>query len=392
MSPSKRQAFTLIELLAVVGIIGLLVGMLLPSLARAREQAKQVYCANNLSQFGRAIYIYTGEYGYFAPHNPYPQYWPEPDLDVQQAGIRLGGWDPSLGWLMAYGMRMDPPERFANGHFKWYVLGEDELPDVVVCPSARREVMFEPNIEIDTLAPIESYVYQYAAFYQVGGTCRAATTVVRPVGMGRKGLGGRNPLIADCRYGLNVARPVENTQWNMPYVWIAKKGLQAGPSWTDQMPCWVQAVQPSELDSPGRVYYMADSREYRPSTPTESSGGCTNCGEVLVNEREWGDHAWPPGTTNDGWHSGWGNRILLGTRHRELPNVLYMDGRVSTDNVWYPEPSWNMAYDKLTETARSERWRASTFADEIAVANLRTGHHLLPVLQVKGWEDFFKAE
>ena len=64
--------FTLIELLVVVAIIALLVSILLPSLGKAREQAKKSFCANNLGQFGRATHIYVGEYKYFPPSLPIP--------------------------------------------------------------------------------------------------------------------------------------------------------------------------------------------------------------------------------------------------------------------------------------------------------------------------------
>ncbi len=55
-----RNAFTLIELLVVVAIIALLVSILLPSLGRAREQAKEVVCASQLAQFGKGFYAYAG--------------------------------------------------------------------------------------------------------------------------------------------------------------------------------------------------------------------------------------------------------------------------------------------------------------------------------------------
>jgi len=55
----SRAAFTLIELLVVVAIIALLLSILLPSLNRAREQARQLLCATNLRTMGQASFDYA---------------------------------------------------------------------------------------------------------------------------------------------------------------------------------------------------------------------------------------------------------------------------------------------------------------------------------------------
>jgi len=124
----RIRAFTLIELLVVIAIIAILAALLLPALARAKEEGNRAVCKSNLHQLGIGALMYGNENRNYLPDmRVYPYVSPNPATPPQPSGPGNWAWDVSdyfIQIMQGYGATRDvfycPSNKQFNSDLSWY--------------------------------------------------------------------------------------------------------------------------------------------------------------------------------------------------------------------------------------------------------------------------------
>ena len=107
-SRKRPSAFTLVELLVVIGIIALLISILLPALSKARKQANTVKCLANMKQFGNAILFYTNDWKGAMPYSGWGDFPGSGNL-AGEPNPAPAGWKGWPDWLYDASSNVTPP-------------------------------------------------------------------------------------------------------------------------------------------------------------------------------------------------------------------------------------------------------------------------------------------
>ncbi len=151
VSRQKNAAFTLVEMLVVISILGVLMGLLLPAVNAARESMRRASCKNNLKQLGDAAQAHVTAQGYF-PSSGWGYTWTG-DPDHGYGAHQPGGWIFSLLPYLGLDMIHDKGKGLAgpgSGTAKYAALaeGRSAVIPLLICPTRRRAVAYpygDPN-------------------------------------------------------------------------------------------------------------------------------------------------------------------------------------------------------------------------------------------------------
>ncbi|MBN1806459.1 MAG: prepilin-type N-terminal cleavage/methylation domain-containing protein [Sedimentisphaerales bacterium] len=132
----RKKGFTLVELLVVIAIIALLMGILMPALARVRQIAFRMVCGTNLSGIGKAMLIYSNDY----------------DDEFPRAGGRDSTWSNGVPSFMAdnrfaaYGLGADGSGGSASITSCFYLLVKyaEVTPKSFICKGDSGTTEFKP--------------------------------------------------------------------------------------------------------------------------------------------------------------------------------------------------------------------------------------------------------
>ncbi|MDR2171315.1 MAG: DUF1559 domain-containing protein [Planctomycetaceae bacterium] len=308
-----RNAFTLVELLVVIGIIGILIAILLPAVQSAREAARRISCLNNMKQIALAVQLF----------NDTNDGLPPVCIFAGRPTIHMLLW-PYIEKQALYDMAQDA------GLFKMYP--QQKETDIVICNDYWWRSLTDEQKKIYASVsiyrcPASNGSYSHKERKKVGGNdrgrgCRGPTTdyvtlIAKQAVKGKKEDDNKKP-----------ANPIRG--WNL-YNAQHIGGIYGDPKYF-QGPFRV-----ARIDYEPRVGNWPHFMEQKKSCAREIKG-------------------WGPRDTISWWADGASNQLIFGEKH--IPSWA-LQGNTGRD-----AESWNGGY-QVTEYPYFHTWMATNIARHV---------------------------
>jgi len=353
---SKRSAFTLVELLVVIGIIALLIAILLPALGKARESAYKIKCASNLRAIGQGFATYiSNNHGVIPPSNFY-----------QQLSITT---NPATGALT------QAPATPLYGYVHWSALifgqhdgvyrqgypseqGGNATPggyDPIFTSTVGWQMFQCPSLDKGGLPPANTYTGNSDGLANEAGPTVLDQQAPRLSYTVNEALCPRSRLVAGFSGAVTpqhflVAGRVTNSggtilaseMWGIQTLNITTSQVGGGTVSNSRRPVSGLSAKASGIASADKAYTAVNAQQLKWATTADMTASpsdtppptAVNCSLDYIGRNHGGSKHLGSVPGPNGSINGWDLR---------LSNFLYLDGHVETKNVAqtvYPQFQW----------------------------------------------------
>ena len=196
------DAFTLVELLVVIGIVAVLMGVLVPALASGRASVRKIACLSNLSQIGVAIHSYAFEYNDSIPFGPKAppflspaDFYPSTGAPTSLISL-MSGKPVGLGLLL-------------REHLS-------EQPKVLFCPDPDQDVFADDELaKVGTAQAQCSYYYRHASVTRLFDERNAPDPALGHIALGNLGKNRNGWPVRALAIDTMFLCPPDLAQWNV---------------------------------------------------------------------------------------------------------------------------------------------------------------------------------